>query len=125
MNRGPIIVAIDIEGRGPSPLRNGIVSIGLCALYMDGTLLDKMRWDLRPYPDQQMDPKCMMDFWSKQGNLLEKLQTHAVEPTLWHACFTCSIVCQCEKAQPHVSKQHNPKCVFVWAKRFRFWSTSE
>lgn len=82
MQEGPIIVAIDIEGRGPSAIRNGIVSIGVCLGRLDGTVIGKYRWDLAPYPEQKMDSKCMDEFWSKQGDLLDTLQANPSPPSV-------------------------------------------
>jgi hypothetical protein len=76
---------IDIEGRGPSVSRNGIVSIGVCVGertgYMDPRIIEKRRFDILPLPSQVMDPKCKAEFWDKQTNgLLEVLQQHALQP---------------------------------------------
>jgi hypothetical protein len=82
MEKGPLIVAVDIEGRGESAIRNGIVSIGVCVGRADGTVIETMRWDIAPYAGQTMDAKCMDEFWSKQGDLLEVLQRNASFPEL-------------------------------------------
>lgn len=77
-----MIIAIDIEGRGPSAIRNGIVSIGVAVASFDGKWVTKRRFDMLPYPRQQMDPKCQLEFWDKQGDLLRELQSHAQTPQL-------------------------------------------
>lgn len=75
-----MIIAIDIEGRGPSAIRNGIVSIGVAVAKFDGTLIEKRRFDINPYPHQSMYPKCQVEFWDKQGDLLKELQQNAQPP---------------------------------------------
>ena len=70
------VIAIDIEGRGPSAIRNGIVSIGI-ALHNQ-----KIRINVKPYPDQVMDEKCYSEFWKPLGTLHEELQKDAIEPSL-------------------------------------------
>ena len=88
MEQGSLILALDIEGRGPSMSRNGIVSIGACVgRASGGAIVEKRRWDLLPYPGQVMDQKCVTEFWSKQGNLLELLQKDAQDPSVAMASF--------------------------------------
>ena len=74
--------AIDIEGRGPSAVYNGIVSIGVCVGDSSGTVLEKRRFDLQPYHIQFMDPKCKAEFWDKHPSLLETLERDAVLPDI-------------------------------------------
>lgn len=76
---------IDIEGRGRSVSRNGIVSIGVCIgrKPISGCpapeIIEKKRFDLLPLATQEMDQKCKAEFWDKQpNNLLERLQENAV-----------------------------------------------
>lgn len=80
-----MMFVIDIEGRGKSASRNGIVSIGVCVGHASGfefpKVIEKRRFDLLPIPGQVMDPKCKAEFWDKQpNNLLERLQEKAVDP---------------------------------------------
>jgi hypothetical protein len=82
-----MIIAIDIEGRGPSAIRNGIVSIGVAVATKDGKLVEKRRFDILPYPRQTMDSKCFNEFWSKQGDLLHLLESHATSPSVAMASF--------------------------------------
>lgn len=81
---GPVIIALDIEARGPSAVRHGIVSIGYCIAKADGdnAILRKGRFDIAPYSWQQNDPECMVTFWNKQGDLMETLQRHAQTPSV-------------------------------------------
>ena len=69
---------VDIEGRGPSALHNGIVSIGV-VVAQDGKILTKRRFDLLPLQGQTMDLKCKIEFWDKNPELLATLQKAAVE----------------------------------------------
>jgi hypothetical protein len=66
------VIAIDIEGRGRSAIRNGIVSIGMYAALSDGTFV-KTRINVAPYPDQVMEPRCQEEFWDKNPGLLAEL----------------------------------------------------
>lgn len=80
-----MMFVIDIEGRGKSVSRNGIVSIGVCIGLKNGGLfpevIEKRRFDLLPLPGQVMDPVCKSEFWDAQPNgLLETLQANAVDP---------------------------------------------
>lgn len=77
---------VDIEGRGPSALHNGIVSIGV-VVAQDGKILDKRRFDLLPLDGQSMDPKCKADFWDKNPDLLTILQKDAVKPSMGMLSF--------------------------------------
>lgn len=89
-----MMFVIDIEGRGPSASRNGIVSIGVCVgtKPTDSTtppgVIAKHRFDLLPLPAQTMDPKCKATFWDLQpNNLLSILQDSAVEASVGIKAF--------------------------------------
>lgn len=80
-----MMFVIDIEGRGRSVTRNGIISIGVCVGTGGGSpyprVIEKKRFDLQPFPEQSMDPKCKAEFWDKQPpHLLELLQRNATPP---------------------------------------------
>lgn len=102
------MLVIDIEGRGRSASRNGIISIGVCVGVSGASpypcVVEKRRFDLQPFTEQDMDPKCKREFWDKQPpHLLELLQQNAVPPMAginafrsyldeWHAKATLYIV---------------------------------
>lgn len=79
---GLVIIAVDIEGRGPSAVRNGIVSIGLCVYIPSKRNWEKHHINILPYPGQTMDEKCKAEFWDKQGDLLTVLQHQATTPNV-------------------------------------------
>lgn len=73
---------IDIEGRGKSASRNGIISIGVCVGIKSGEdvprVLEKRRFNLLPLPGQSMDSECQAQFWDKQPpDLLATLERDA------------------------------------------------
>lgn len=79
---GCVIIAIDIEARGPGPRSNGIISIGVCVgSYPKEEVIEKCRFDILPMeePDggQMFEPRCFNEFWSKHEDLLEKLTCDA------------------------------------------------
>lgn len=81
--KGPIVFAIDIEARGPGPYRHGIISIGVCVGAADGPepqVLAKRRFDMLPYPHQQMDQRTMDEFWSNHMDILKTLTENAQHP---------------------------------------------
>lgn len=70
--------AVDIEGRGRSAIRNGIVSIGICVRV--GGLIMKQRINVMPYPGQNMEERCWEEFWLKNPGLHSELCQNAVPP---------------------------------------------
>lgn len=79
------ILAIDIEGRGPSMIDNGIISIGWVlgsskALHV----IKKGRIDLLPMKGQIFHQHTFENFWSKPINCtnLEIMQKNAVDPMI-------------------------------------------
>ena len=71
-----MILAFDIEGRGPSPSQNGIVSIGICVGSSTENLVGlKWRINIKPYPDQVVDEKY------KIPGHYEELTSNAISPS--------------------------------------------
>lgn len=68
-----VIFAFDIETRGKSPSRHGIVSCGVCIGTTDGKILLKTRYNVTKEPGQSFEPRCKDEFWSKHKGLLEEL----------------------------------------------------
>jgi hypothetical protein len=77
-----MIIALDIEGRGPSPKRHGIVSIGMCVSTPDGSTRQRQRFSMGFLPGQSFETRCMTEFWSvgPRMALLEELTKEAVDP---------------------------------------------
>lgn len=74
-----MIIALDIEGRGPSPSWNGIVSIGMCVATRTGEVMLKKRFSMREIAGQEFDPKCLEEFWQPRRELLEELLRESVD----------------------------------------------
>lgn len=74
-----MIVGLDIEGRGPSPKRNGILSIGMCVSTPDGVTRQNARFSMHMLPGQEMDKKCLEEFWQPRMPILEELQKEAID----------------------------------------------
>ena len=69
-----VIIAIDIESRGTSVKRNGIISIGVCV--GDATtenVIEKIRFDVAPLEGQIMEKRCQDEFWSKHKDIYKTL----------------------------------------------------
>jgi len=65
-----VVIALDIESRGMSPKKHGILSIGMCIGSAEEDLvLIKKRFDLEPLPGQQMEKRCQDEFWSKHQDI--------------------------------------------------------
>lgn len=73
-----LIFAFDIETRGKSPIRNGILAVGVCIGDAYGNILAKRTWHVAPEPLQQWEPRCVEEFWSKQGDLMQTLSTNQI-----------------------------------------------
>lgn len=67
------IVAFDVEARGLSPVKHGIVSVGICVGDTRGVVLYKHRWNVKPMEGQAFEPRCQAQFWDKHPQLLETL----------------------------------------------------
>lgn len=75
------VLAIDLEARGPGPLRHGIVSIGVCVgSSTEEKVLGKRRFDLLPLPGQFMDDRTKTEFWDKHPGLFDSLSKDAQDP---------------------------------------------
>ena len=75
-----ILCAIDIETSGPKLIKNGILSIGICAGSVTGAILVKQRFDLKLDEGQEYDKECYDNFWKKNLNVLEEIKKNAVPP---------------------------------------------
>ncbi len=78
---GQKVIAIDIEARGPSPSRHGILAIGICIGTADGkTIVEKHRICVDVYANQGFDTKTWNEFWSKNEELCNELSAKPIAP---------------------------------------------
>lgn len=87
---GCVIIAIDIEARGPGPRSHGIISIGVCVgSYPKEEVIEKCRFDILPMEQdgQKFEPRCFDEFWSKHKDLLKKLTCDAKSASEQMAAF--------------------------------------
>jgi hypothetical protein len=71
----PITLAIDVEMRGESPLRNGILAVGIAT----STGIRKT-WNVGPIPGMTYSEKCKQEFWRKHTDLQAMLEK---DPVPW------------------------------------------
>jgi hypothetical protein len=72
-----VILAIDIETTGPNFVKNGIISIGYCAGYLDGNVILKNRISL-DISCKEFDSNCENNFWKEHQALLKTLKKESV-----------------------------------------------
>jgi hypothetical protein len=80
MTSNIVLCAIDIETSGPKLIKNGILSIGICAGSVTGSILMKKRFDLNLEGEQQYDPETYEKFWTKNILVLEEIKKNAIHP---------------------------------------------
>lgn len=75
-----VIIAFDIEARGPSAIRHGILAIGWCVrLANDFSIIERDFVALEELiPGQFFEPRCYNEFWSKNRGILEKLSREVI-----------------------------------------------
>ena len=99
MNNNPtvrtcVIMTVDIETSGPSILRNGILSIGICVGTHKG-VLEKKRIDIKLSDDRVYDQQCMQQFWHYHPTLHQNIQKDAVVPHIGMQAFV-NFICKYE-----------------------------
>jgi 3' exoribonuclease, RNase T-like len=74
------IFTFDIENRGKSPSRHGILAVGLVIGNQNGDIIFKKQWNLEKlFETQDFELRCIDEFWSKQPKeLLESLMQNQV-----------------------------------------------
>jgi hypothetical protein len=82
-----VIFAFDIETRGKSAARNGIVSCGICVGTPDVKVLVKKRWNVGKAHGQGFETRCMDEFWNKNPGLLDELSKDQMSPVEFAALF--------------------------------------
>ena len=75
-----LLCAIDIETSGPKLIKNGILSIGICAGTVSGNIIVKKRIDLKLEDDQTFDKNTYDNFWINNINVLETIKKDAINP---------------------------------------------
>jgi hypothetical protein len=55
---------------------------------MRGAMLEKKTWCLHPFPEQEMAPVCVAEFWTGKEGLLAAIRARAVDPILGLASFS-------------------------------------
>jgi hypothetical protein len=80
MNKGVVIFSFDIETRGQSAVRNGLLAVGIVAGTTSGTLLMKKRFHVAPLVNQDYDPVCLEEFWSKHKDVKDELEQNTMSP---------------------------------------------
>jgi hypothetical protein len=67
MKEGFHIFAFDIETRGKSPRKHGILAVGVVIGLDNGVVLFKKQWNVNRLNSKQgLEPRCFEEFWSKQ-----------------------------------------------------------
>ena len=79
MNKQTLLCAIDIETSGPNIIKNGILSIGICAGTITGEIIVHRRIDVKLHRSKSFDTNTWDDFWCKNKKILEIIQEHPLE----------------------------------------------
>jgi hypothetical protein len=79
MIKQTLLCAIDIETSGPNIIKNGILSIGICAGTITGEIVVHKRIDVKLHRSKSFDTKTWDDFWCKNKKILEIIQEHPLE----------------------------------------------
>lgn len=66
-------ICFDVEARGKSKERNGLIAVGAVVANSDGQVMARLLWKIQPLQGQQMDEKCYSEFWSKNAETLQTL----------------------------------------------------
>jgi hypothetical protein len=80
MNKLITLCAIDIETSGPNLIKNGILSIGVCAGSIQGNIIIKKRFDIKLDQNQEYDKDTYEQFWSKNLEVLYEINKSPMNP---------------------------------------------
>ena len=84
MQKPILIFAFDVEARGKSPSLHGILAVGAVAGLIDGTIIAKRMWNVKPLrATQHYEQRYLDEFWSKNENLKNALENNAVEALIF------------------------------------------
>lgn len=79
-----VIFCFDVETRGFSPLRHGLMAVGLVIGTTEGDVLLKKEWKILPlYKEQTYEKRCLDEFWNNNIELKNYLETDAIEPHIF------------------------------------------
>jgi DNA polymerase III epsilon subunit-like protein len=78
-NKQTILCSIDIETSGPNMIKNGILSIGICAGTINGTIIIKKRFDLKLDDNITFDKNTFDNFWKKNLRVLNEIQQNPID----------------------------------------------
>jgi hypothetical protein len=82
-----VLFAIDIETDGPSATKHSILSIGICVGDLDGRIIEKRRFDMKPAPGRHAEESTMTGFWGQRMDTLKALQQNAEDVQLALTAF--------------------------------------
>jgi hypothetical protein len=74
------VVCFDIEARGKSASRHGILAVGLVHRNAKGEEVLRKVWNVAPLPGQRYEDRCLEDFWSKFPDTQRKLEQNPMDP---------------------------------------------
>jgi broad specificity phosphatase PhoE len=85
-----VVVSLDIEADGPSPVTNSCLQLGLVVLALPSGdepgypvpgdyswLVERRGWCLEPQPGRVADERCMEEFWANNKGQLAHIRAHA------------------------------------------------
>jgi len=75
-----LLCAIDIETSGPKLIKNGILSIGICAGTISGNIIVKKRIDVELEDEQDYDKDTYDNFWIKNLDILNEIKKRPLKP---------------------------------------------
>lgn len=76
-----LIFAFDVEARGRSVIRHGILAVGLIVMRSsDELVVLKKVWNVAPLPGQDFEEECVKGFWSKFPETQRELMRSPVSP---------------------------------------------
>jgi len=75
-----VYFSFDIEADGKSPVFNSMLSFGCVVFDEQGREVDTMQMNLKPEEGKVADPKCQEEFWDKNPEIVQFVQTNQQEP---------------------------------------------
>lgn len=100
MKKKTCLFVFDIESRGKSAKRHGIVSVGAC--YGEPGLTKQLvRWNVSPMPGQVFEQRCKEELWDKNQELLKALSRDQLEPGFFAQSFR-ALLNQLESQYEHI-----------------------
>jgi hypothetical protein len=91
MEKPVLIIAFDIEARGKSASKHGIVAVGIVAGLSNGAISFEKEWRVSPMQGQSYEPRCLFEFWNKNPELKKRLEEDTVSPMSFATAFRSMI----------------------------------